>query len=121
MAGTAITEIEYKYLQEFLTLWDEYYKQLNEGLASPELDPEAEQRFLGLQIRIAMLTQVMKELLESELDFDGNVFKVLNDSVSLDILRGESPIKINHMKSIWHDATIQARKLQAVLRSRLAA
>ncbi|MBE7559720.1 hypothetical protein HS125_12550 [bacterium] len=121
MAGDPITEIEYKYLQEFLLLWDEYYKQLNEGLAAPEVEPEAEQKFLALHLRIAQHAQIMKELLEGEMDFDGNVFKVLTDSVSLDILRGESPIKINHMKSIWHDATIQARKLQAVLRNRLAA
>ncbi len=121
MPGNPIAEIHYKYLQEFLVLWDEFYKQLNEGLSAAEVDPEQEHKFLSLHLRIAQHTQVMKELLDAEMDFEGNVFKVLTDSVSLDILRSESPIKINHMKSVWHDATIQARKLQAVLRSRLAA
>jgi hypothetical protein len=112
-------EIQYKYLQDFLNLWEEYYKQLNEGLLATEATEDMENRFLQLRMRITTLTQILKEILGSEVDFDGNVNKVLQDSVSFDILRAESPIKINFMRSVWHDATIQSRKLQAVLRSRL--
>jgi len=111
----------YKLLQDWIGLWDEYYKLLNEGLAREDRTPEDEARFLQLQMRIASMVQIMKESMPDDVDFDSNVFKVLEESISLDVLSTESPIKINHMKSVWHDATIQGRKLQAVLRSRLAA
>ena len=121
MAENAHNEMLYKLLQDFIGLWDEYYKLLNEGLANEARTQEDETRFLQLQMRVASLVQIMKESMPDDVDFDGNVHKVLTESISLDILSTESPIKINHMKSVWHDATIQGRRLQAILRSRLAA
>lgn len=111
-------EKQIHYIDRFITLWNQLYQILDSGLQATEITPELELNFRNLKARIAFATQTLKNLFGGDFRLRKDIIKVLRFSPSFLVLKNESPIRINSLRSSWHQVFIQLNTLQGTLKSR---
>ncbi|HNT35435.1 MAG TPA: hypothetical protein PKH07_10610 [bacterium] len=109
-------------IQEFIVLWNNFFHVLEEASRSEDTlgwDEQKDTEFLKMKAQIAYRKQVLLDSLGKE-DFNmaGDIKKVLAMCPSLDILSGESPIKINTIRGLWHEVFIALNKFVGQLKQR---
>lgn len=109
-------------VQEFIVLWNNFFLVLEEASRSEETlgwDEQKDTEFLKMKAQIAYRKQVLLDSLgKDDFNMAGDVKKVLEMCPSLDILSGESPIKINTIRGLWHEVFIALNKLVGQLKDR---
>ncbi len=111
-------EKQIHYIERFIALWNQLYQQTEAGLQLTEVTPEQEANYRNLKSRIAFATQTLKNLIGDDFRLRKDIIKVLRFAVSISILKNESPIRINNLRSNWHQVFIQLNTLQGTFKSR---
>jgi len=115
-------EREIQEIQELIGLWNTFFQILEAATRSEEplgWDEQKDTEFLKLKAQLAFRKQVLIDSLgKEEFSMAKDIKKVLTMCPSLDILSGESPIKINTIRSIWHEVFIALNKLIGNLKAR---
>jgi hypothetical protein len=85
----------YRHVNEFVSLWREFFQKMEKGVAAPVVTAEMQEEFLKLEARISMRKQVLTGMLPEEFGMGDDVMKVIIECPTLETLQSESPIKIN--------------------------
>ncbi len=109
-----------KRLQEFTRLWEEFIHIFDRGLETEKPSEEDEIKFRKLQYEIVRRAQYLMLIMpEGVFGIYGDVIKLFRDSISLRILKTEPSIRINSLRSIWHESQISLNKMGGQLRTRM--
>lgn len=111
-------EIIVKRLQEFSRLWEEFIQRFDKGLETEEPSADDEKKFRGLQLEIIRRAQYLILLVpEGVFGIYGDIIKLFRDSTSLRNLKTEPGIRINALRSLWHESQISLNKMGGQLRT----
>ena len=87
---------------------------------SEELTEEEELQFRDLQADLIRRTQFLKHRMpDGVFDVEDDVRKLFRQSISLRIIQSEPSIKINDLRTQWHEISIALNKMHGQLRSAL--
>lgn len=107
--------------QEYVQGWSSFRERIEEGIASPNLDDQAEARFLALKVQLLHRSRIIDLVTEGDWGLHGKVKGLLNVCQSLDYLRQESQIIHDSIRNQWHDLFIQVSKTVAVFQNKAEA
>lgn len=112
-----VAELRVKYVTDFLSLWQQFYRMFDEGARKQHVTDEEDAEFLRIKAHILNLVQMLYESLGSEVSFRARVIKILTEVPSMHFLPTESPVKINDLRTQWNEALIAATKLSGTLKN----
>ena len=111
-------EIIVKRLQEFSRLWEEFIHRFDKGLEMETPPAEEEKQFRALQYEIIRRAQYLMLIMpEGVFGIYGDIVKLFRESTSLRNLKTEPGIRINALRSLWHESQISLNKMGGQLRT----
>jgi hypothetical protein len=107
--------------QEFSKGWSAFRERIEEGIASPNLDDQAENRYLTLKVQLLHRSRIIDLATEGSWGLHGKIKGLFNTCQSLDFIRQESSIIHDSIRNQWHDLFIQVSKSIAVFQEKAEA
>ena len=113
-------EFKLRLVSELITLWQELERQVEEGIESPVVDDELEDRCMATKTKIAQRKQLAKEMIGEQFTINGAMVKVLLGIPTLDLYKRQSPIIIANLRNVWHDAFIALNQLAGSIKIQMS-
>lgn len=115
MSGNNL-DLKIRLVTELISLWTELQKDIDDGLESPDISQQMEDRCMAIKTKIAQRKQLAKELIGDQFNCNSAMVKVLLGIPTLDLLKRQSPIIVSNLRNVWHDAFIALNELAGNLK-----